>query len=141
MNAHRYARHPLMRAHAAPKRPLENGLRRRLVRRALRIAMARQAEATAAAVAALKKDRAAERREARIMKRGKRQPQQSQKRRRGREAYICDVHAKEGGAGDVQKSHHVKFQSLSGGFLTPTYKYSGIKVILIGVEWHVALWP
>ena len=66
--AHRYGRHPLMRAHAAgpkPKAKLENGLRRRLVRRALRAATARQAQATAAAVAALKRDRAAERREAR----------------------------------------------------------------------------
>ena len=82
VNAHRYARHPLMRKHAAPKLPLENGLRRRLVKRALRAAMARQAEATAAAVAALKKDRAAEKREARIMK-GKR-PSPQQKKRRGR---------------------------------------------------------
>ena len=84
--AHRYGRHPLMRAHAAPKRPLENGLRRRLVRRALRAAMARQAEATMAAVAALKRDRAAERREARIL-RGKRPSPPPKKRRRGREAF------------------------------------------------------
>ena len=59
VNAHRIARHPAMKAHTTPKNPLVNSLRKRLVRRALKAAMARQAAATAAAVTALKKECAA----------------------------------------------------------------------------------